>query len=107
MRIEVHHYHHADQSLEDKIVRLLNVLEKQQEIIMADLTKLTADVAAETTVDTAVQTLLTNLVAQIKAASGDQAALDALTTQMETNAAALSAAVTANTPAAPAGGTGS
>lgn len=104
MRIEVHHYHHVDPAFEDKLNRILSVLVKQQELIMADLTKLTADVAAETTVDNAVQTLLTNLVAQIKAASGDQAALDALTTQMETNAAALSAAVTANTPAAPASG---
>lgn len=68
---------------------------------MADLTKLTADVAAETTVDAAVEILLTQLVAQIKAAGGDQAALDALTAQMEANAAALSSAITANTPAAP------
>lgn len=97
--MDVHVYHHLDPALERKLDRVLNALITNQEIIMADLTKLTADVAAETTVDTAVQTLLTNLVAQIKAAGGDQAALDALTTQMEANAAALSAAVTANTPA--------
>lgn len=68
---------------------------------MVDLTKLTSDVAAEKTVDASVATLLTNLIAQIKAAGGDQAALDALTTEMEANLAGLQAAVTAGTPAAP------
>ena len=74
---------------------------------MALLDKLTADVAAETTVDASVETLLTQLSAEIKAISANSAdpatvaALNGLTTQMETNAAALGAAVTANTPVVP------
>lgn len=66
---------------------------------MALLDKLTADVAAETTIDNSVATLLTSLSAQITAAGTDPAALKALTDQMETNASALQAAITANTPA--------
>jgi hypothetical protein len=71
---------------------------------MADLTQLTTDVQNETAVDQAAITLIQGLAAQITAAGTDPVALKALTTTMEQNAAALSAAVTANTPAAPAGG---
>lgn len=68
------------------------------------LANLTAAVANETTVDQSVLALITSLVAQISAASptGDNPAIDALVTTMQTNAAALSAAVTANTTPPPA-----
>lgn len=69
---------------------------------MADLTQLTADVAADTTVDQSAITLIQGLAAQLAAAGTDPVALAALSTQLETNAAAIAAAVTANTPAAPA-----
>jgi hypothetical protein len=66
------------------------------------LANLTTAVANETTVDASVQTLLTQLSAQIAAASptGDNPAIDALVSTMQTNATALAAAVTTNTPAA-------
>lgn len=67
---------------------------------MTDLTKLQADVAAETALDQSAITLITGLAAAVKAAGTDPVALKAVTDQMEANAAALSAAVTANTSAA-------
>lgn len=73
-----------------------------------DITALQTAVANETTVDNSVLTLISGLAAQITdliAASGntvDPVALQAIVTQMTTNAAGLQAAVSANTPAAPA-----
>lgn len=74
-----------------------------------DLTALTAEVANNTTVDAAVLALVKNLAAQIAAIppSTDpttQAALDGLVTTLKGNDAAIAAAVTANTTAAPATG---
>lgn len=70
-----------------------------------DLTKLTAEVTANTTVTSSVETLITNLAAQIAAipTSTDpvtQAALDALVATLNANDTSLANAVTANTPAA-------
>lgn len=79
---------------------LLNLILKNQNKIMALLDTLTADVAAETTIDTSVETLLTQLTQAIKDAGTDPVALKALTDQMEANSAALQAAITANTPSA-------
>lgn len=69
---------------------------------MATLDTLTADVTANTSQVASVSALLTNLTAEITAAGTDPVALKALTDQLEANNAALSAAVVANTPAAPA-----
>lgn len=81
------------------------------------LAQLQADVTAETTVEQSVVVLLNGIPAQIAAAvaaataagaTPDQlAAFDTLASTIETNTAALSTAVTANTPTAPAptGGT--
>lgn len=82
-----------------EVAHLSSIFKRKTNIVMADLTKLQADVANETTLDQSVITLLTNLAAEIKAAGTDQAALDAITTQMEQNASALATAVAANTPA--------
>ncbi len=73
-----------------------------------DLTALKNAVDAEKTVEDSAITLLTGLTSQISAliaASGntvDPAALQAIVDQVNTDAASLAAAVTANTPAAPA-----
>lgn len=69
--------------------------------IMADLTQLTADVAAEVTVDESAITLLAGLKAQLDAAGTDPVALAALSQSLETEQAKLAAAVVAYTPAAP------
>lgn len=88
--------------LESKLDTLL-----AKETIMAQtLADLQAAVAAETTIDASAVTLLGGLSAQIaalKSAGTDPAtaaAIDALATQVTTDTSSLSAAVTANTPAA-------
>jgi uncharacterized membrane protein affecting hemolysin expression len=73
-----------------------------------DITALQTAVANQTTVDASVETLITGMAAQIQTlinASGstvDPAALQALVDTMTQNNAALQAAVSTNTPAAPA-----
>lgn len=73
--------------------------------IMVDLSKVQAAVATDTSATQSAITLMIMLSAAIREAnaSGDQASVDALADQISANAAALGAAVTANTPAAPAG----
>lgn len=66
-----------------------------------DFTALRSAVAQETTLDQSVITLITQWAAQIQAANGDQTALNEIVGTMQSNAQSLSAAVTANTPAAP------
>lgn len=68
---------------------------------MDTLDQLTTDVQADTDAVTAATTLIAGLVQQIKDAGTDPVALKALTDKLEANTAALSAAVVANTPAAP------
>ena len=94
---------HANQI---KMIGMLNTLIKQEKNLAIDLTKLTAEVANNTTVETSVVALLGQLTALINAIppSTDpttQAALDALTATLTANDGAIASAVTANTPAAP------
>jgi len=86
----------------DLILRNTNQLLKGQQEEMADLKALTAQVTANTDAEASAITLIQGLAAQIAAASGDQAAVDALAAQLKTSATALAAAIVANTPAAPA-----
>jgi hypothetical protein len=91
----------------DRIERRLIELTKTEIKMAIDLTKLTAEVTNNTTVEASVVALLQQLTAIIKAIppSTDpttQAALDQLTATLATNDQALAAAVTANTPAPPA-----
>lgn len=67
-----------------------------------DLSKLQAAVTNNASVEASAITAFQGLAAEIKAAnaSGDQAAVDALADQINTSAASLATAVTANTPAA-------
>ena len=69
---------------------------------MATLVELQAAVATDTTVTASAITLLQGLAAQITAAAGDPAALDAIVQDLNANTTALAEAVAANTPAAPA-----
>ena len=96
MRFDIHHHiHHEDDS------RVLQLLEK----IMASLDETLAAVTAESTVDDSIIALLEGLAAQIKAgglSAADQAKVDAIFAQANTNSAKVTTAVTTNTPAAPA-----
>jgi hypothetical protein len=100
MEFTHHHFIHLDPALERWLSRVLSTLIKNEEKIMADLTQLSADVAADTDAVSAASTLLTNLTQAIKAAGTDPVALKALTDKLEANNAALSSAIVANTPAA-------
>ncbi len=69
---------------------------------MADLSSLTAQVEANTTVVSSSLTLIQGLSDALKAAGTDPVKLQALQDQLASSDAALAAAVAANTPAAPA-----
>lgn len=84
------------ESVERKLDRIL-VLENQE---MADLTQITADVAANTDTVASAVALLTQLHDEIVAAGTDPAALAALASSLEANTQALADAVVANTPVA-------
>lgn len=70
--------------------------------LMAAIDDLTTAVAAETTVEQSAITLIQQLAAQIAANATDPAKISALASQLTANATALAAAITANTPVAPA-----
>lgn len=71
---------------------------------MASIQDVNAAVANETTVEKSVITLLQGISQQLRdaQASGDPAALDQVVSNINANTKALSDAVAANTPAAPA-----
>ena len=99
-------------SVTKKLEIIIEKLENQEKILLwilrkeyqmdGELDALTAQVAANTTVETSAVTLIQGLAAQIAAAANDPAKLTALTATLKTSADALAAAITANTPAAPA-----
>ncbi len=100
---------HDIAQLNAKLDIIIAMLQKQETTMAIDLTKLTTEVAANTSVTKSVVTLVNNLAAQIAAIppSNDpttQAALDALVQTLNNNDTTIASAVTANTPAAPATG---
>lgn len=78
------------------------VAAQENTIMMATLQELSTEVTRETSIDQSVLALIQGLIAQVEANKTDPAALDGLLTQMKANADSLAAAVTANTPQAPA-----
>jgi len=68
----------------------------------AELDALTAQVQQTETLEESAITLITGLATQLTAAKEDPAAIQALADSLQAEAAKLSAAITANTPAAPA-----
>lgn len=93
----------------DVAIALLRILTKQGRITMKELEDLTAAVTANTTVEQSAATLITGLAGQVQALADaaktagtgvDPAAVETLAQQLNTSATALSAAITANTPAA-------
>ena len=83
------------------LIYLILRLEKFMATASQALTDLQNQVAAEQTVEQSAITLITNLAGQVAAANGvSPAAVEAVVAQIQNNAAALAAAVAANTPAA-------
>lgn len=111
----------ADQTTTELLTSIASKLDavlEQGKTIMLDLTNLLKAVSDETTVDNSIVTLLNQVVAQNKdlaaqlaaaIAANDPAAiaavqkqLDDSATTLESNVSNIKAAITANTPAAPA-----
>ena len=86
----------------DGLTAALARIQQEEAKMTGELQQLTDDIAAETTVEQSAITLLQGLAAQLKAAAEDPAQVKALASQIEQNTAALSAAITANTPPPPA-----
>ena len=81
------------------LFKLDNLLGKEEQIIM-DLTALTNQVKANTDAEASAVILLQGLSAKLTQFAGDPAQINALATQLNTSAAALAAAIVANTPSA-------
>ncbi len=83
----------------DEILRLLHLLVKGEKIIMADLTALEAAVKANTDAEDSALTLIKTIADELAASKTDPAKVQALADKLNASAAALAAAVVANTPA--------
>lgn len=83
-------------------MRVLYRILRKANSMATDLDTLTAEVTNNTSVEQSAITLIQNIATELAAAGTDPVALAALVTKLQTNDAALAAAVTANTPAAPA-----
>ena len=95
------------------IIGLLLMVLRKVGIVMANIDDLVAGVAQETTVESSLITLVGNIESQLKTALAGttipadvQAKIDAAFATVQSNIATVSAAVTANTPAAPVVGEG-
>lgn len=85
----------------NQILTIVQNLQKQGVNLMGDVSKLTAQVTQNTSVEASAIQLIQNIAAELAAANGDQAQIDALTAQLNSSATALAQAITQNTPAAP------
>ncbi len=111
----VHHYPHGYVPPWVEGLRLqLAEIKAQQEKLMATVAELAAAVEAQSTIVDSIVTLVANLEQEVKDALADtslspeaQAQLDAAFAKIKDNSDKMAAAVTANTPAAPEGDTGS
>lgn len=91
----------------DVVLRSIKLEIRYMTAIDDALTKLQADLTAETNASAAIVTLLTSVNQQLQAALANQdsatalAQVQAISASLETNTASLVAATVANTPAAP------
>jgi hypothetical protein len=97
---------HEDQIVQiiatlDTIQAQLTIIQNEVRNMAADLTTISAQVAASVTVEQSAITLINGLANQISLLANDPAALQQLASTLANSAQALSADVVANTPAAP------
>lgn len=91
--------------------QITNELKRLQSLIVDQSTKLEktmlnlellrTEIAQNNDAIASAVTLISTLVAELKAAAGNQAEIDAIVAALDAQTAALAAAVAANTPAAP------
>jgi hypothetical protein len=98
--VNFHIFLHVDPLIEN----LVSTLQKVLSHMTTELDQLRSSVAANTTVTASAIALIQGIKAQLDAAieSDDPDALTALSDSLESSDAALAAAISANTPAAPA-----
>jgi len=114
MKIEVTVHHHNEEccariecKVDQALVQLDRVLAQQERILereaqmAATIDDILAGVQQESTVDDSIITLLNNIAAQLANAGVPQDKIDAIMAVITANQAKVTAAVTANTPAAP------
>jgi hypothetical protein len=94
VQLEVH-------ELSVQTLAIQQILLKGVTTMAADLTALTAQVVENTQLEGSAVQLIQNIAAQMAAARNDPIAVQALVDKLQASATALSAAVIANTPAAP------
>jgi len=97
------HYHidlHVHGDGTEKILEKLDLLNTKIEKVMTDLTALTAQVTANSTVIDSAIALIQGIKAQLDAAGTDAVALKALSDSLGAKDQQLADAITANTPAA-------
>lgn len=94
-------FNHVIEAKLDLIIRLLGLVIRKENTAMADLTALTAQVQANTTVVGSALTLIQGLAQQLADAGTDPVKLQALQDQLKASDDALAQAVAANTPAPP------
>jgi hypothetical protein len=83
------------------IRRMLNATTTDQEITMATVAEIQAEVTEQTTVIDGAVTLLTSLAQQILDNVNDPVALEQIASDIQANTSELADAVTANTPVPP------
>ena len=88
-------------SLLHQIAPILSLLQSQGVSIMADLSTIQTEVAANTNAIQSAITLLTQLSDLLHAAANDPAQVRAIADQLKANSQSLADAVVANTPSAP------
>jgi len=92
-----------DQSIDDKLNRILHLLETligKEERLMQNLAALTSQVEANTSVEASAVLLINGIAAQLAAVSTDPVAVQALADKLKASSDTLAAAVAANTPEA-------
>jgi len=93
---------HINNKLDLVLTLLIHIIHKENHI-MATIQDVSAAVAAESSVDDSIITLLNSIVQQLKdaQASNDPAALDVVIAGITANTKKIQDAVTANTPVTP------
>jgi chromosome segregation ATPase len=85
----------------NRILEILEKLERREKTMSTQLDALTAQVTANESLENSAITLIQGIAAQLAAIKDDPAKIQALADSLKTSADSLSAAIIANTPAAP------
>jgi len=105
MQIDPYHFQRELDGIKEQLSKILYFMREiyhKERHMEKEMKELQDAVERTTAVETSAVTLIQGIAAQLAAAKEDPAAIAALATQLQSQADALAAAITANTPAAPA-----